>query len=123
MDHGKDYVGQGVRGPLWAGFGVLTGSLVMNALSSLVNGFRPGFPPPPPPGQSADAIIAELKAQNYTLQTTAPINAALAAQGAQIAQLQATVAALAKPMIPWANVALPYQAPTVSASAGTATNG
>lgn len=116
MEHGSDYVGQGVRGPLWAGFGVLTGSLVLNALSGLANGFRP---PQPPPGQSADAVIAELKAQNFTLLQTGPINAALAAQGAQIAQVQATLAALAKPMIPWANVAVPVVAPATA----TASNG
>ena len=108
-----DYVGQGVRGPLWAGFGVLTGGLVLNALSGLARGF---MPPPPPPGQSADAQIAELKAKNFTLLQTGPLNAALAAQGAQIANLQATVAALSRPMVPWANVAVPYAAPTVSAT-------
>ena len=118
-EHDHNYVGQGVRGPLWAGFGVLTGSLVLNALSGLANGFRPQ-PPPPPPGQSADAVIAELKAQNFTLMQTSPINAALAAQGAQIANLQATVAALSKPMIPWANVAVPALPATTTA---TATNG
>ena len=113
----NNYGGQGVRGPLWAGFGVLTGGLVLNALSNLANGFRP---PQPPPGQSADAQIAELKAQNFTLLQTGPINAAMAAQGAQIAQLQATLAALAKPMIPWANVAVPGVLPVAASSTATA---
>lgn len=115
----NDYMGQGLRGPAWAGFGVLTGGLVLNALSSLARGIQP--PPPPPPGQSADAIIAELKAQNFALLQTSPINATIAAQGAQIAQLQATVAALSRPMIPWANVAVPGVLPVSAASTPTAT--
>lgn len=115
----ENYIGQGVRGPLWAGFGVLTGGLVLNALSSLANGFRPQ-PPPPPPGQSADAVIAELKAQNFTLLQTNPINAAFAAQGAQLAALQRTVDAVIRPMVPCANVAVSLPAPVVTQ---TATNG
>lgn len=111
------YAGQGLRGPIWAGFGVLTGGLVLNALSGLARGV---VPPPPPPGQSADAQIAELKSQNFTLLQTGPLNAALAAQGAQIAQLQATVAALSRPMIPWSNVAVPAVPAATPATTATA---
>lgn len=120
-DNHNNYIGQGVRGPLWAGFGVLTGGLVLNALSNLANGFRPQ-PPPPPPGQSADAVIAELKAQNFTLLQTGPMNAAMAAQGAQLAALQRTVDAVVRPMVPYANVAVALPTP-VTATTTPASNG
>lgn len=97
------YKGQGIRGPLWTVAGTAIGGLATGMLSALVNGtgFGGGN------GPSKDMQIADLKSQNFTLVQTAPLQAALAAQGSSLAYLQRTLDAVVRPMVPMPNVAGP----------------
>jgi len=95
------YAGQGLRGPLWTVAGTAIGGLAMGALGGLLNGNGIGG------GVSKDMQIADLKAQNYTLTQVAPLQVALATQGAQIGYLQRTLDAVTRPMVPMPNVAGP----------------
>lgn len=95
------YAGQGLRGPLWTVAGTAIGGLAMGALGGLLNGNGIGG------GTSKDMQIADLKSQNYTLTQVAPLQVALATQGAQIGYLQRTLDAVTRPMVPMPNVAGP----------------
>ena len=95
------YAGQGLRGPLWTVAGTAIGGLTMGALGGLLNGNGIGG------GTSKDMQIADLKAQNYTLTQVAPLQVAIATQGAQIGYLQRTLDAVTRPMVPMPNVAGP----------------
>lgn len=126
------YLGQGLRGPAWT----LAGTTILGAATAIVtavyNAIKGGG------GQSKDAQIAELRAQNYTLAVNAPIRDAVSAQGAQLGYIQRTLDAVVKPMVPMPNVAgpafppPPYPYPPVTpptvtggtaTAGGTATNG
>lgn len=102
MEEKQDlYAGQGLRGPLWTVAGTAIGGLAMGALGGLLNGNGIGG------GTSKDMQIADLKSQNYTLTQVAPLQVALATQGAQIGYLQRTLDAVTRPMVPMPNVAGP----------------
>ena len=98
------YVGQGLRGPLWTVAGTAIGGLVTGVVGALAGGLRG---PAPGGGPSKDMQISELKAQNFTLQTVGPIQQQLAYQGATQADLQRTLDAVVRPMVPMPNVAGP----------------
>lgn len=128
-ERNDNYVGQGIRGPLWTVAGTAIGGLAVGALSALAKGLTGGGR-----GDSKDMAIAELRSQNFTLQSVAPINQQLAFQGATNAYLQRTLDAVVRPMVPMPNVAgpafppPPYPFPpaptTTPASGGTdAANG
>ena len=117
-----NYVGQGIRGPLWTVAGTAIGGLAIGALSALANGLAGGNR-----GPNKDMAIAELRSQNYTLQAIAPINQQLAFQGATNAYLQRTLDAVVRPMVPMPNVAgpafppppYPFPATAPSSTGGT----
>ena len=118
------YVGQGIRGPLWTVAGTAIGGLAVGALSALARGLGA----PAAVGPSRDMEIAELRSQNYTLQSIAPISQQLAFQGATNAYLQRTLDAVVRPMVPMPNVAGPAfppppypfpPAPAITASSGS----
>ena len=122
------YKGQGIRGPLWTVAGTAIGGLATGMLSALINGtgFGGGS------GPSKDMQIADLKSQNFTLVQTAPLQAAIAAQGSSIAYLQRTLDSVVRPMVPMPNVAGPAfppppypfpPFPAPSATGGTASGG
>lgn len=101
-DNTELYRGQGIRGPLWTVAGTAIGGLATGMLSALVNGIGGGGN-----GPSKDMQIADLRAQNYTLTQVAPLQVALATQGAQVGYLQRTLDAVTRPMVPMPNVAGP----------------
>ena len=78
-----DYLGQGVRGPLWAMMGTGVGAAALYALNTLFRGgFGPGMPPPggdPPWARDmnyereltkANAEIGRLEAEKYASEAT-----------------------------------------------------
>lgn len=101
-ERNDSYVGEGIRGPLWTVAGTAIGGLAVGALTALARGLRG-----PGDGPNKDMAIAELRSQNYTLQSIAPIQQQLAFQGASNAYLQRTVDAVIRPMVPMPNVAGP----------------
>lgn len=128
-ERNQGYEGQGIRGPLWTVAGTAIGGLVTGVLGALV-----GRGPGGNPGPSKDMQISELKAQNFTLQSVAPIQQQQAFQNASLGYLQRTVDAVVKPMVPMLNVAgpafppppypfppFPFPAPTTGAAGNTGT--
>lgn len=102
VEERTDYVGQGLRGPLWTVAGTAIGGLAVGVLGALANGFAGRGN-----GPTKDMEISELKAQNFTLQAIAPIQQQLAFQGASGAYLQRTLDAVVRPLVPMPNVAGP----------------
>lgn len=123
----QGYMGQGIRAPVWtiAGTGILGAAVAIG--TAIYNAIKGGGG-----GQSKDAQIAELRAQNFTLANNGPVREAIAAQGSQLAYLQRTLDAVVKPMVPMPNIAgpafppPPYPYPPVTpptVTGGTATAG